>query len=148
MKNEISRFFILLQMSPYQTPVGSSKESMFSLKLAFEFLKSNQGNCYHYNPRTGSAIYSKASEKLIMYCPAMWPPQLVIIKWTKSKGKLGMMVHACNSSSLEAEAGGSSIWGQPGLHSKTLSQTNKLDKSEAKGLSFSSIMFSTVFVTW
>jgi hypothetical protein len=32
----------------------------------------------------------------------------------------GVVTHACNSSTWEAEAGGSRAQGQPGLHSKTL----------------------------
>jgi hypothetical protein len=33
---------------------------------------------------------------------------------------MGMMVRVCNPSTEEAEAGGLWVWGQPGLHSKTL----------------------------
>jgi hypothetical protein len=33
-----------------------------------------------------------------------------------------MMVHACNPSTHEAEAGESRVQGQPALHSKTLTQ--------------------------
>jgi hypothetical protein len=36
-----------------------------------------------------------------------------------------MVVQICNASNLEAEAGGSQIQSQPGLHSETLSQKNK-----------------------
>jgi hypothetical protein len=38
---------------------------------------------------------------------------------------LDMVVHTCNLSAQEAEAGGSQIWGQPELHSKTLSKKKK-----------------------
>lgn len=34
--------------------------------------------------------------------------------------KPGMMVHTCNTSTLEAEAGGSPVCGQTGLHVPTL----------------------------
>jgi hypothetical protein len=46
----------------------------------------------------------------------------------------GVMVHACNPSTQEAEAGESPIQGQPGLQSKTLSQTkqNKNQKKKRK----------------
>jgi hypothetical protein len=37
----------------------------------------------------------------------------------------GMLVHTCNSSTLEVGTGGSKVWGQPGLHSETLSQISK-----------------------
>jgi hypothetical protein len=36
-----------------------------------------------------------------------------------------MVVHNCNPSTPEAEAGGLEVPGQPGLHSKNLSQINK-----------------------
>jgi hypothetical protein len=47
----------------------------------------------------------------------------------KRKSRLGMVVHTFNLSTQEAEAGGSQVGGQSGLHSKTLSQkTNKQTK--------------------
>jgi hypothetical protein len=36
-----------------------------------------------------------------------------------------MVGHACNPSPQEADTGGSQVWGQPGLHSETLSQKQK-----------------------
>jgi hypothetical protein len=36
-----------------------------------------------------------------------------------------MIIHLCNPSTQEAKAEWSWIWGQPGLHGQTLSQTNK-----------------------
>jgi hypothetical protein len=36
-----------------------------------------------------------------------------------------MVVHACNFSTQEAEAGGLQVQGQPGLYGKTLSQEKK-----------------------
>jgi hypothetical protein len=44
--------------------------------------------------------------------------------------KLGKVVHACNPSTWEVEAGGSQVQGQYGLCSKTLSQKKK--KKEIK----------------
>jgi hypothetical protein len=41
--------------------------------------------------------------------------------------KLGVVVHSCNLSTQEAEAGGSLVQGQPGLHSETLSLKEKND---------------------
>jgi hypothetical protein len=43
------------------------------------------------------------------------------------------MVHACNPSTREAEAGGSQVQGQPRLHSKTLflSHTQKMIRKSA-----------------
>jgi hypothetical protein len=38
------------------------------------------------------------------------------------KVQLGIKLHAYNPSTLEAEAGGSQVQGQPGLHSETLFQ--------------------------
>jgi hypothetical protein len=40
----------------------------------------------------------------------------------KKKMELGMVVHACNSSTQEAEARGKQVRGQPGLDSKMVSQ--------------------------
>jgi hypothetical protein len=40
----------------------------------------------------------------------------------KNTLELGMMIHACNLSTWEAEAGGSIVQGQPGLYSENLSQ--------------------------
>jgi hypothetical protein len=37
-----------------------------------------------------------------------------------------MMVHTCNPSTVEAEAEGSQVRSQPGLHTVTLSQQNKI----------------------
>jgi hypothetical protein len=42
----------------------------------------------------------------------------------------GMVVHACNPSNQEAEAGGSWVQGQPGLNSKTLSPKEFFLKKE------------------
>jgi hypothetical protein len=39
-----------------------------------------------------------------------------------SLASLGMVVHTCDPSTQKAEAGGLRVWGQPGLHSKSLSQ--------------------------
>jgi hypothetical protein len=41
-----------------------------------------------------------------------------------------MVANTCNPSTGEAEAGGSQVQGQPGLHSKTLSQQNKTNKKK------------------
>jgi hypothetical protein len=41
------------------------------------------------------------------------------------KSFLAGCVHVCDPSTREAEAGRSQLQGQPGLHSKTLSQNNK-----------------------
>jgi hypothetical protein len=38
--------------------------------------------------------------------------------WQEIKSKLGV-VHTCNPSTQEAEAGGLQIWRQPGLHGET-----------------------------
>jgi hypothetical protein len=35
-----------------------------------------------------------------------------------------MVINTCKSSTHKAEAGGLQVWGQPGLHSETLSQKN------------------------
>jgi hypothetical protein len=60
---------------------------------------------------------------------------------------LGVVVHICNPSILEAEAGRSWFWGQPRLHRETLSKTNEQKKdafrkwdllSKTKGLVYSS----------
>jgi hypothetical protein len=42
----------------------------------------------------------------------------------------GMVAHICNSSSREVEAGRLKVWGQPVLHSKTLSQKKKKKKTK------------------
>jgi hypothetical protein len=42
--------------------------------------------------------------------------------------KLGVLVHTCSPSTWEAEAEGSWVWDQPGLHSDTLSQKQKCEK--------------------
>jgi hypothetical protein len=41
---------------------------------------------------------------------------------------VGMVVHACNPSNREAEAGGYRVPGQSGVHSKTLSQKKEKKK--------------------
>jgi hypothetical protein len=48
-----------------------------------------------------------------------------IVNLKKKKQKLGMVGYACNSSMWEAEAGGPQVPSQPGLQSKTLSETTK-----------------------
>jgi hypothetical protein len=46
-----------------------------------------------------------------------------------------MVLHICNPSTQGAEAGGSQVRGQPGLHSETLSQTNiKVEKANILGM--------------
>jgi hypothetical protein len=46
----------------------------------------------------------------------------------KKLDKLGVMVNVCNLSNQETEAGGFQVWGQPELHSVTLSgKKKKLD---------------------
>jgi hypothetical protein len=42
--------------------------------------------------------------------------------------ELGMVVHTCNLSIQEAEAGGSWVQGQPGLHNEPLSQKTTTTK--------------------
>lgn len=39
---------------------------------------------------------------------------------------LGVVLHVYNPSTLEAETGGSQVWGWPGLHSETLSENQTL----------------------
>jgi hypothetical protein len=39
---------------------------------------------------------------------------------------------ACNPCTWEAEVGGSYVWGQPGLHNKTLSQKTKTKPKNRK----------------
>jgi hypothetical protein len=41
-----------------------------------------------------------------------------------------MVKHTCNSSTQKAEAGGSQVQSQPGLHSETLSQSNKQNSNK------------------
>jgi hypothetical protein len=43
----------------------------------------------------------------------------------KVTGVLGLVLHACSTSTQKAEAGGSHVQGQPGLHSETLSLKKK-----------------------
>jgi hypothetical protein len=43
----------------------------------------------------------------------------------RAKKKLSVVVHICNPSTWEAEAGGSQIGSQPGLHSEILYQKKK-----------------------
>jgi hypothetical protein len=48
------------------------------------------------------------------------------IKWTlKSDSQPGMVIHTFASSTLEIEAGGPRVQGQPGLHTKTVSKKEK-----------------------
>jgi hypothetical protein len=47
----------------------------------------------------------------------------------KNEGVPGVVVHACNPSTKEAEVGGSRVAGQPGLHMETLSQ-KKIKQAE------------------
>jgi hypothetical protein len=42
---------------------------------------------------------------------------------------MGVVLHVCNASAQEAEAGGSHVQAQPGLHSKT--STKQTDKTTA-----------------
>jgi hypothetical protein len=58
------------------------------------------------------------------------------MKREKKKIKLGVMMHTCNASTLEAEAG---VQDQPELHSKTLSQ-----KKKRKVLQFRVTVFQNV----
>jgi hypothetical protein len=46
------------------------------------------------------------------------------------KIRLGMVVHAYNLSTQEAEAGGSGVQSQPWLHNETMSQKQKQNKKE------------------
>jgi hypothetical protein len=50
----------------------------------------------------------------------------------KSQSKLSEVVHTCNPSTWEAEAGGFRAPGQPALHSKTLSQKEKQKVNQNK----------------
>jgi hypothetical protein len=51
-------------------------------------------------------------------------------KKRKCFGEIGVVEHACNPSTQEAEVGGCQIQGQPGLHSKTLSGKKKKKKDK------------------
>jgi hypothetical protein len=46
-------------------------------------------------------------------------------------GVLGMVLHSCNLSSQEVKTESFQVRGRPGLHSKTLSQKTKKDKTES-----------------
>jgi hypothetical protein len=43
-----------------------------------------------------------------------------------------MVVHACNPSTEEVEAGGSQVYSQPGLHGETPSQNKKQNKTKGE----------------
>jgi hypothetical protein len=43
----------------------------------------------------------------------------------KRSNKLSVVLHTCNSSTWEVEAGGLTVQGQPGLHNEILSQKTK-----------------------
>jgi hypothetical protein len=60
----------------HQISAGQREGSVTSAKVALKFLQGNLGNCY--NPRVRGIIDSELSEKWIMYCLAMWSPELVI----------------------------------------------------------------------
>jgi hypothetical protein len=53
---------------------------------------------------------------------------LLTLHYSKSQIESGVMVHACNPSIWEVEAGEWLLQGQPGLHSKTMPQKNKQTK--------------------
>jgi hypothetical protein len=46
---------------------------------------------------------------------------------------MGRVLHTCNPSTWEAETGGFRVQGQPWLHSKTLSQKKKINKTRYGG---------------
>jgi hypothetical protein len=48
------------------------------------------------------------------------------LNYIKNLKEPGMMMHAYNPSTQEAKARGSQVPGQPGLHSKTLTQKQKI----------------------
>jgi hypothetical protein len=45
---------------------------------------------------------------------------------SKKENKLGVVLHACNSSTGEAETGGLQVQDRTGLHSENLSQNPKI----------------------
>jgi hypothetical protein len=55
-------------------------------------------------------------------------------KDTKGHFKPAMEVYTYNYNTWEAESGGSLVWGQPRLHSKTLSQKEKKVKVSVQGI--------------
>jgi hypothetical protein len=60
--------------------------------------------------------------------------------------KLGMAVHTCNLSTMEADMGGWCVQGQLGLNSEILSQQNKQKRN--KGIMPLLILKSTVPSLW
>jgi hypothetical protein len=61
----------------------------------------------------------------------------------KEGKKQGMVAHNCNPHTQEAEAGGSRVWGQPGLPTETLSQKTKRKKKRKDLFWFSFSDFSS-----
>jgi hypothetical protein len=55
-----------------------------------------------------------------------------LVKYKIGSNFLGAVVHFCNPSTLEAEAGGLQFQGQHGLHSEKLSQKSKCNLLHCK----------------
>jgi hypothetical protein len=59
--------------------------------VTFKSLKSNLGDHYHHNSHVRSVTYRKASGRIVICCPVVWPPKLVIFKSTESNAARGLV---------------------------------------------------------
>jgi hypothetical protein len=75
------------------------------------------GGLENYLPGLASNWSSQVS-RIDYRCEPPAPSSIFLLMHFSVSGTLGVVVHICNSSTLEAEAGGWRIWGQPGLGSK------------------------------
>jgi hypothetical protein len=70
-------------------------------------------------------------------------PGCLILTPLKEGVNMGMVVHSCNPSTWEAEAGGLRVQGQPWLHNETLSQKNPQNQRGFIELNNSYVLFSS-----
>jgi hypothetical protein len=113
---------------------------LYSSLLITTYLKNMDGNS---NPSVLALVSRnfRKQRKLWISIPARWerqptdrvlPNSLGLSMFTRSHRNylqnVGYSAHACNPSTQETEAGGSTVGGQPELHCKSLSQTDQKKK--------------------
>jgi hypothetical protein len=96
-------------------------------KRMFSFLRTNASKGTGLKTQQSTKAPGRGLLAAVERCCLWIPPSAIskpaLLGWINLKNKLGLgkVVHACISSTWETEAGGSWVWGQPGLHSQAIS---------------------------
>jgi hypothetical protein len=125
----------------------SDNDAVKDIPLLLEVIVGVKGNDFedHFSSKKcGKDLWTETHfhHSRVLGGESMMKQQPKNILFTKQHILPGLVAHACNSSIWEAEAGGLKVQGQPGLHSKSLSQQIKINKNRrSSSLFFASLLY-------